>query len=240
MKRERAKTIAKLLKDQPSQSGNLIYRLEDSIENEILSDFHHWADSWAHEGAFFFREYSGESLWVLLSEWGGKGDFYMVLFPESRSGPIAEIYKVVEGPVGLSFEWLYAPRKHDDQNEERKGQFREYYGSERINIIVPGERNLTLSNFLMRCLPSYVCAIRRTSLWVTSQTPTSGFRKGEKNNDFTYRGKGTAPLCERQKRERWNAMGVLSACVVGSIFMRHIVRSERGLSKRTTPNRLVN
>jgi hypothetical protein len=71
------------------------------------------------------------SLWLLVILWGNddRQRYYLVAFPENRSGPKAEIHEVHPSTSGLLLGWRYAPRKGDGRNPERVALFEKTMGS---------------------------------------------------------------------------------------------------------------
>ncbi|MDC8010952.1 HNH endonuclease [Tahibacter soli] len=71
------------------------------------------------------------SLWLLVILWGNEDRqrYYLVAFPENRSGPKAEIHEVHPSTSGLLLGWRYAPRKGDGRNPERVALFEKTMGS---------------------------------------------------------------------------------------------------------------
>lgn len=106
-----------------------------------LEGFHQWADGRRCAAAFRARSPQGATLWILLIEWGKHrrqtGNFYVVLFPESRQGPICELHKIVMKDGEQSLQWTYSPRKQDGQNERRRNNFALLYGSETAKLNLP-------------------------------------------------------------------------------------------------------
>jgi len=111
------------------------YVLKDSIVVESLKSFHSWADDKPCLGAFLFDNKNGEAYWLLLIDWRRKDNFYVVLYPESKTGPIAEIHKYSESERTLN--WQYSPSKRDGRNNERKLYFQEAFLTDNVQISIP-------------------------------------------------------------------------------------------------------
>lgn len=132
MDRQYTQKIARLL-SSVADSRDSGYKLEDKIQTEQLAGFHQWADGRPYDGAFFFRDMEGHGLWILLIDWRNQNNFYVVLFLESKIGPIAEIHKLIDGmPTEAVLSWRYSPSKRDGNNEERKAYFREAFLSNEV------------------------------------------------------------------------------------------------------------
>ena len=63
--------------------------------------------------------------------------FYLVLYPENRSGPIVEAkdFRIVDGSEKLL--WDYIPRKQDGKNDKRLANFIKFYNSRTAEITIP-------------------------------------------------------------------------------------------------------
>ena len=116
------------------------YALEEPY-SVPLEGFHQWADGRRCDAAFRVRSPEGATLWILLVEWGKHGtqtgNFYVVLFPEQRQGPICELHKIVMKAGEPSLQWTYSPRKQDGQNERRRDNFALLYGAETATLNLP-------------------------------------------------------------------------------------------------------
>ncbi len=136
MEVQTAREIASLLSKNGSEESDK-YRLEKHISRQRLTDFHQWANDRPSEGAFLFKNSAGKGLWIVLIDWRESNNFYVVLFPESKSGPIAEIHRVVAVGAEPVLHWRYSPSKHDDKNDERKAYFAEAFLSTDVQISIP-------------------------------------------------------------------------------------------------------
>jgi hypothetical protein len=61
----------------------------------------------------------------------------LVLFPEDRLGPIAELHHARPGPDGLLLAWRYRPSLRDGRNHERRAAFERSHGSCEVEIELP-------------------------------------------------------------------------------------------------------
>jgi hypothetical protein len=131
----------------PKPGPRTIYKYSDLTGLQIsktlpanpLSGFHQWADDKDFLGGFLTENSSGEKIWILIVFWNDTSEFYVVLFPEDRIGPIAEIHKVANEEGDPVLRWSYSSRKRDGKNEERKQYFEKYFGSTQVLISAPSE-----------------------------------------------------------------------------------------------------
>lgn len=140
MERKRAKMMAGLLASN-IYTGPSNYRLTKHISQKKLSGFHQWADDLPCEGAFLLKDKSGTGYWILFIDWHGDNNFYLVIFPESKSGPIAEIHRLTVNNNQAVLHWRYSPIKRDGKNDERKAYFTEAFLSTEVQISVPETRH---------------------------------------------------------------------------------------------------
>ena len=129
--------ISSLIKKTKSDS----YRIVESITSgKKIDKFHQWANGRYYHGAFLIANKYDESYWFLLIEWKPK-TFYLVLYPENRSGPIIEAkdFKIVDGSEKLL--WYYIPRKQDGKNPKRLANFIKFYTSRTAEISIPNNNN---------------------------------------------------------------------------------------------------
>lgn len=132
MKRNLAQKISELIKEY-SYLQNQNYSVTETIEDEIINDFHTWANGNAQTGTFLIK---GEktSLWLSLQNWGREPEeYHLVIFPENRSGPLLEIKNVSNGYLS----WKYSPAKRDGKNKERKQNFIDAFRTIEAKIKIP-------------------------------------------------------------------------------------------------------
>src|SRR6266852_3171264 len=115
MKRATAAAIAAVLKrfDRPGRG----YRATRLGSGRPLRSFHPWADGKALVSADRIMRSDGNRLILLLIDWAPKGEFYYVVFPEDRSGPLAEVWRVRQGAGASNLFWTYKPTKRDGKND---------------------------------------------------------------------------------------------------------------------------
>lgn len=149
MDKQLASNLAGLIPRGVEQSGKLrLVEPDDSIkiietsQGYTLEDFHHWVDRKDLLGHFLV-EGGGKKFWLLIIFWQQRKypeneNYYFVIYPESRSGAIAEIHEV-DGQN--RFRWSYSPRKQDGSNNQarRKKRFEALYGSVSAKIQLPNK-----------------------------------------------------------------------------------------------------
>ena len=129
-----AKTLNQLLHTLPHGGHSRILKVWES-GNGTLDGFHHWAEGKPALGAYLISMEPNPNLWLALVAWNKNkiGEFYLAVLPESRSGPIAEIHRLVDD----SLHWFYKPCKRDGKNKQRVEQFEGVYGTRNVPIPIP-------------------------------------------------------------------------------------------------------
>jgi predicted HNH restriction endonuclease len=118
------------------------YRTKEAkLVNGKLKDFHQWANNRPCKGAFLIETESNQSLWVVIVDWKMTENYYVALFPKSRSGPMAEIHESLEDNGEITLRWVYNPTKQDGKNAERRTYFEEVFKSREAFISVPAKRD---------------------------------------------------------------------------------------------------
>ena len=113
---------------------NQRFDLLESREGD-LQGFHQWADGKPCLGSILVRDNQTQAkLWLLVIEWNPNHGYYLVIYPEDRSGPMIEIQR--ESSPG-SLAWSYSPTKQDGRNEKRKELFSAVYGGLEAKIDLP-------------------------------------------------------------------------------------------------------
>jgi hypothetical protein len=135
MRRATAAKIAVQLK----QFGRaaLGYRITRIREGRPLRSFHQWVDGKSLVSADRVDRGDGRHLILLLIDWAETGEFYCVVFPENRSGPLAEIWSVRHGAGAENLVWTYKPVKRDGHNGRRLAYFRRHVGDTTMTLEVP-------------------------------------------------------------------------------------------------------
>lgn len=135
MEKSHARALAKMLNAYAQRGANI--PLVDKRPAGRLHNFHHWADGRPCQGAFLFARDTSERLWFVLTEWGRSERDYLILFPENRSGPVAELHNLLQTGSDKFLVWTYSPSKHDQQNEARKTYFESLCGERELRIPIP-------------------------------------------------------------------------------------------------------
>lgn len=134
------KQIAKQINDLVHQyqgKSEVAPIILNSLTSEPLSGFHQWVDSKELEGGFLIENQSGLNIWLLLIEWNEKNGFYIVLFPDNKQGPVAEIHEIIDKKDELLLKWRYKPTKQDGKNKERQTYFSKYFLGLEVFISIP-------------------------------------------------------------------------------------------------------
>jgi hypothetical protein len=114
------------------------YTLKEwSLQRGQLSDFHQWADARPCKGAFSIVAPGKSPLWLVIVDWKKTGNYYVVMFPDSRVGPLAEIHECSSEGDEHTLHWNYSPTKHDGRNPERRAYFAEAFKSTEVFISLP-------------------------------------------------------------------------------------------------------
>lgn len=133
-----AKSLAKLILAYPPEGGAYKIRPEKLHDGQLV-DFHQWADNRPCEGAVLVERPDKASLWIVIVDWKKTSNYYLVLFPESRSGPLAEIHDCRDDDGELTLHWKYNPTKQDRKNPQRRAYFEAAFKSTEVCISVPTE-----------------------------------------------------------------------------------------------------
>jgi 5-methylcytosine-specific restriction endonuclease McrA len=113
------------------------YKVTEPYPSGELHGFHQWADGRPCEGAFLVERTDGASTWILLIDWKRSENYYVVVFEESRLGPVCELHKVKDIDGLRTLEWTYRPSKRDGNNDERKQYFQSTYGADTAALRLP-------------------------------------------------------------------------------------------------------
>lgn len=216
MDKQSAKQIAKLL-DGIAVADEAAFVLAERIEAKPLTGFHHWADGQPCEGAFLLKDQAGEGLWVLVIDWRADGDYYVVLFPESRSGPVAEIHQLIEDGAGAVLQWRYSPTKRDGRNEERKAYFIEAFGSEHVRI-APPRHEREVEDFVDELFTLARSRMKADRLDPDRPAPREGFPEGKLKEKLHLARERNRALIQQAKRAALERDGCLRCACCGFDF----------------------
>lgn len=132
-----AKTLDRLLRTYARDRPDRVDRHWLPTKGRFVG-FHQWADSRSALGAFLVHAGSpARRLWLVLVDWQNSGNIYLVLYPESRNGQIAEIHRTSELPDGNALHWKYGPSLRDGENAKRRAYFDRAFGSCDVYIRIP-------------------------------------------------------------------------------------------------------
>lgn len=146
MNKATAQHLVRVLSIDIGDSGE--FDLFNQIQKLPLNGFHTFADGKPCIGAFKIKRVSGDVLWLLVIDWRGDENFYVVLYPENKNlAPIAELHDARETQDAIDLVWRYSPRKRDGRNEDRKQAFERAVGSSEFVVSLPSA-SVTLEDFL--------------------------------------------------------------------------------------------
>lgn len=226
MQVQTAKKIAGLLlKKDPEERGK--YRLEKHIKGKYLSGFHQWANDRPCEGAFLFKNPAKEGLWIVLIDWRESDNFYVVLFPESKSGPIAEIHRVTEADSEPVLHWRYSPSKHDSKNEERKAYFAETFLSTDVQISIP-QRTTEVDDFIDELFVLAESRAKADSLDPDRPVTRTGFPEGKLKEKLHLARERNQELVRQAKAQAMTRDGSLKCACCGFDFLKNYGEVGRG------------
>lgn len=130
----------KSLFEERQKQSDLEYKIATwAFEKGRIYNFQQWANEKKCEGAFLITSQFGQSYWFVLIDWYDRGDYYLIIFPENRSGPLIEIHKT---EVKIDFKnllWAYSPSKRDGRNALRKAYFSKFAPGGNVVISFPKE-----------------------------------------------------------------------------------------------------
>jgi len=173
-----AKRLAELISNYSDKSGGYSITSKNLTRN-FLGNFHHWANDRPCEGAFLVRSDGQLAFWLVIVDWKQNENYYLAVFPESRSGPLAEIHKCIGEPESETFHWKYTPIKHDGRNPERKEYFSAVYDSTEVLISAPSDGS-ELQDFFAEVFSLAVCRQKADALDPLRPPSREGFPEGKR------------------------------------------------------------
>lgn len=177
-----------------------------------LSGFHHWADGRACLGAFLVKPVEGEALWALVIDWKSVQNYYIVLFPESRSGPIAELHETRGKGAELTLHWTYSPTKRDGRNDARRQYFADSFHSTEVVISVPGSDRDT-ADFLTELFSLAASRLKADALALERPPTRETFPEGRLKEKLHLARERNADLVRKAKERAIAQHGTLAcAC----------------------------
>jgi len=183
-------------------------KIQSALPSKPLVDFHQWADSKEFKGGFLVENENGENVWLLLIKWHERKDFYIVLFPENKSGPVAEIHEVLNSDDELVLKWMYRPSKRDGNNEKRKKYFEKYFLSLEVLISVPNKLE-EVGDFLNELLALSENREKADNLSIDTPSTRDGFPEGKKKEKLHKQRERNSSLIRTVKKEAFNKFGKL-------------------------------
>lgn len=210
MNRNDAENISTLL----ATPNHKKYKLIELINGDQLHGFHQWGNERSCVGAYLFedREDQGNCLWVLLLDWRINGNFYLVLFPESKAGPLVEIHRLTANNGEKVLHWRYSPSKHDGRNEERKVYFVDAFLSVNVQISVPNNPD-EVDDFIEELFSLVSSRTKADTLDPNRPSVRSGFPEGKLKERLHLSRERNRTLVLEAKRSAQNRDGCLKcAC----------------------------
>lgn len=213
-----AEKIVKLLRDF-ADLGQSQFKFLEIVQNRELTGFHQWVNRKPCKGAFLIMDATGCKLWILVFEQYQKqpDNYYIVLFPESKTGPIAEIHKSSDSNNELTLHWAYRPSKHDKKNAERRAYFTQVFLSDTVNIYVPNNVS-EASDFLVELFSLAESRQKADELDKDIPAVRDGFPEGKLKERLHLARERNAELVRRAKEEAFRLNGGLSCMCCGFDF----------------------
>lgn len=213
-----AEKIVKLLRDFAGL-GQSQFKFLEIVQNRELSEFHQWANGRPCKGAFLILDSTGCELWILVLDWNPRqaNNYYVVLFPKSKIGPIAEIHNISDTNSELTLHWTYQPRKQDKKNAERRAYFTQVFLSSTVNIYVPNNVS-EASDFLTELFSLAVSRQKADELNKNMPAIRDGFPEGKLKERLHLARERNAELVRRAKEDASRLNGSLSCMCCGFDF----------------------
>ncbi len=205
-----AQILSKNIESYSKTSDSLV--IDKLKPKQPLVKFHQWADNRPFEGGFLLNNQTGINVWLLIVEWSSKNGFYVVLFPEDKSGPIAEIHTVIKEGNESVLKWKYSPSKRDGKNAERKDYFDKYFFDLNVLISIPSS-GAEVSDFLRELIALFTLRLKADNLDEDVPDYRDGFPEGKlKEKLHLYRERNSA-LIKTVKKDALKKYGKLDcAC----------------------------
>lgn len=138
MTRDEIITLRNLIEASDTPAYNVV---QQRLDGTTMSNFHEWANEKNYEGAFLISNQYDERYWFVLIEWKPQR-YYLVLFPDDRSGPLLEIHQLeTDDKSNQYLEWTYKPTKRDGKNADRVEYFKKFYFDSAVTISFPSDEN---------------------------------------------------------------------------------------------------
>lgn len=216
MNKQIAKQINDLI-DQYRMESDVVPVVRESLIPKPLSGFHQWANSKEFEGGFLIENLNGSNVWLLLIKWNEGNEFYVVLFPENKQGPVAEIHEVINEEDRSLLKWRYKPSKRDGKNEERKAYFSKYFLGLEVFISIP-EKIDEVSDFLSELLSLSENRQKADSLDKNTPDFRDSFPEGKLKERLHKQRERNSSLIKAVKKEALEKYGKLECQCCGFDF----------------------
>ena len=214
MERKIAKEIRNILvKCSEQDKSSIIVTLKP---NTPVFDFHQWADGKPFEGGFLVDS-SYCKYWLLILEWNSNKGFYVVLFPEDKSGPVAEIHKITEEDGTHIIHWRYSPSKHDGKNDLRKEYFTKYFLDLNVSISLPKHLD-EVEEFLNECGSLIINRLKADDLDPNTPSYREGFPEGKQKEKLHLSRERNSRLINEVKKDALRRCGKLECECCGFDF----------------------
>ena len=200
-----ASEVAGLIRQYAHSPPDTSYSIERDIIDRPLEGFKSAADDRPCEGAFLVRRADGLARWLLVIDWRGKREYYVVVLSDNKSLILAELREVGESGKERTLHWDYRPsRRKDDRNVERKCYFERYFGDTHAAVSIPQEVD-QVADFISDLFDLAECRAKADELDDQDEPDyRSAFNEGrfrerlhrerERNSEVTRRAKAEALL----------------------------------------------
>lgn len=210
-----AEQLSKNIESYSKTSDSLVI---DKLPPKLpLVKFHQWADNRPFEGGFLINNPTGKNIWLLIVEWNPKNGFYLVIFPEDKSGPVAEIHTVIEDGSSEVFKWRYSPSKRDGKNDKRKDYFEKYFFDLNVKISIPSSDN-EVNDFLKELISLYILRLKADNLDENTPEYRDGFPEGKLKEKLHRYRERSSTLIKEVKKEALEKYGKLECECCGFDF----------------------
>jgi len=201
-----AEKLSEVIEVYSKTPGSLV---KNSLPPKLpLRDFHQWADGRPFESGFLLENRFGSNVWLLIVEWNPKNGFYVVLFPEDKSGPVAEIHTVLNEGDGDILKWRYSPSKRDGQNEKRKTYFNKYFLDLNVLIALPSTVS-EVHDFAEELISLYLNRLKADNLDEDTPDYRDGFPEGKLKERLHVSRERNSSLIRVVKKEALSKYGKL-------------------------------
>jgi hypothetical protein len=217
MKISKATSLIRLFQRAMDNSEFTYELIELEILNDQLDGFHDWADHKSNLGTYEIKILD-DSYYFLFIDWRNSEDnYYIVVYPKNRKGPLAEIHKTKDIMDQTHLEWSYKPMKQDGRNQERKELFVRKMSSLTLNFSIP-TTVLELSKFIEDILLAVTCRISADNLQDLDVNISDSFPEGREIERLHIEKERSPKLISLAKERYLNKNGVLECEICGFNF----------------------